>query len=75
MTYKGAELIGLNKGTLSPGADADICILDPDETWVVNRDNLKGKSTNTPWWQTEVKGRARRTIVGGKLVFDDGCFV
>ncbi|MCH2156671.1 MAG: dihydroorotase [Opitutales bacterium] len=75
MTYKGAELIGLNKGTLSPGADADICILDPDETWVVNRDNLKGKSTNTPWWQTEVKGRARRTIVGGKLVFDDGFFV
>ena len=58
MTYKGAELINLDRGHLSPGAVADIAILDPEEAWTVDRDTLKGKSTSSPWLGETLHGRA-----------------
>ncbi|MGB0371301.1 MAG: dihydroorotase [Opitutales bacterium] len=75
MTYKGADLINLDRGHLSVGAVADIALIDPSEQWTVDRDTLKGKSTNSPWLGQTLTGRVRTTIVEGQTVFKDGFFL
>ena len=72
LTYKGADLCNLDCGHLSAGTQADICLIDPNEEWTVNRDTLKGKSTNSPWFGKTLTGRPRTTIVAGKVVYNDG---
>lgn len=54
---------------LSVGARADLCVFDPEESWVVNENTLWGQCTDTPWLGREVQGRVRLTAVGGRLVF------
>jgi len=54
---------------LSVGARADLCVFDPEESWVVNEKTLWGQCTDTPWLGREVQGRVRLTAVGGRLVF------
>ena len=71
LTDKPAKLIGLDAGTLSDGAPADITLLDPDHQWTVNRDTLHGRSTNSPWIGKQLTGRAVATYVDGKKVFAD----
>ena len=38
-TVNPARLLGLNKGTLSVGADADVTVFDPEREWVFEREN------------------------------------
>jgi dihydroorotase len=62
-----AAILKLDKGTLSPGADADITIIDPSLEWTVDASQFKSKSKNTPFNGWVLKGKAVQTIVGGKL--------
>ncbi|MGB0413299.1 MAG: dihydroorotase, partial [Coraliomargarita sp.] len=64
------ELCKLEAGTLSTGANADICLFDPDEEWVVDPDKFFSKSRNCPWNGKTLKGKVKATILGGKQVFD-----
>jgi dihydroorotase len=41
LSSKPAELLGLPGGTLRPGAPADVVVIDPDEPWILDRDELK----------------------------------
>jgi dihydroorotase len=67
-----AKILGLdNKGCLSPGSDADITIIDPNEKWVYKREDIKSKSKNSPFIGRKFKGRVKYTVVGGKVVFGD----
>ncbi|CAI8325899.1 MAG: Dihydroorotase [Opitutia bacterium UBA7350] len=70
MTYKGAEICKLNAGTLSNGAPADICILDPEETWTVDPEQFFSHSSNCPWNGRKLRGRVKGTYVAGRQVFD-----
>ncbi|HKK19656.1 MAG TPA: dihydroorotase, partial [Opitutales bacterium] len=70
MTHKGAELCKLDAGTLSPGADADICLFDPDEEWTVDAKKFHSKSRNCPWDGRTLKGKVKSTFVAGTLVYD-----
>lgn len=66
-----AKLLGLdNKGALKVGADADITIIDLNKEWIVDSKELKSKSRNTPFDGWQMKGRAVKTIVGGKVVYE-----
>jgi len=56
-----------NGGTLSIGAVADVTIIDPDLEWTVDASQFLSKSKNTPFDGWKLKGKAVRTIVGGKL--------
>lgn len=49
MTVNPARILGLNKGTLQLGADADITVIDPDAQWTVDPSKFRSKSTNTPY--------------------------
>ncbi len=68
-TRRAARILGLPKGTLAPGADADITLFDPDEHWTVH-EPFQSRSTNTPWLGHELRGIVKRTIVAGKTVWD-----
>src|SRR3990170_181604 len=67
-----ARLLGLDcKGTLKVGADADIAIVDLEKEWVVDARLLKSKSKNTPFDGWKMKGKVVKTIVAGKVVYEE----
>ncbi len=71
MSCNPAVILGLDKsgrGTLKPGAVADVTIIDPKKKWTVDPMKLKSKSRNTTYAGWELKGRAADIIVGGKIV-------
>ena len=65
-TVAPAKLLGIQKGTLSVGADADVTVLDPDRQWVFERSQSASKSFNSPFLGWPLKGRAVMTIVKGR---------
>ena len=64
-----SKILGLERGTLKPGAIADITIIDPLKEWVVTAEKLQTKSKNTPFLGWQMKGAAAYTIVKGKVVY------
>ena len=70
LTSGPAAAFGLKKGTLAVGADADVVIVDQHEPWEVDPSKFKSKSRNTPYVGWKVKGRVKKTIVGGRIVFE-----
>jgi len=63
------------KGGLSPGADADIIIVDPNKEWILSADNLKSGSDYSIYEGRIVRGKAVKTFIRGKLVAEDGQLV
>ena len=69
-TANPAQLLHLPAGTLSVGATADVTLIDPELEWAVDANAFESLSRNTPFDGWKLKGRAVRTIVGGKTVWD-----
>jgi dihydroorotase len=69
LTVNPARILGIPKGTLALGADADVTIIDPDVRWTVDPAQFHSKSANTPFAGWELKGRADTVLVGGKVKF------
>ncbi len=72
MSCNPAKLLGLDSGTLSIGAEADVCIFDENTKWAVDREKLVSKGKNTPWHGKEMTGQVTHTIKAGRIVFDNG---
>jgi dihydroorotase len=68
LTIGPAQILKLNKGTLKPGADADLVIVDPKREWTVDASKLASRSKNTPFDGFKLTGKVLHTIVGGKIV-------
>src|SRR6516225_5152057 len=68
-TLEPARLLMLEAGTLSVGAPADVTFVDPNLEWMVRIDQFQSASRNSPFDGWKLKGRAVRTIVGGKTVW------
>ena len=73
MTIRPARVLGIPKGTLKIGADADVTIIDPDATWTVEPDALFSKSSNSPYLGETLYGRASTVIVSGIIKFKRNC--
>ncbi len=69
MTANPARILGIDRGTLSTGAHADITIIDPNRHWTVRVDEFKSKSRNCPYDGWELPARAVYTIVGGTIQY------
>ncbi|MGE0609751.1 MAG: dihydroorotase [Pirellulales bacterium] len=70
LTINPARILGINKGTLQVGADADVTIIDPTTPWKVDPRQFRSKSANTPFASWELRGRADKVIVGGVVKID-----
>jgi dihydroorotase len=68
-TSNPAKLLNLDRGTLSPGAVADVTIIDPGLEWTVDKEASFSRSRNTPFHGWNLRGRAVRTIVNGESVW------
>jgi dihydroorotase len=72
MTRRPAQVLGLEAGTLAPGAAADICLSDPAAQWRYDAKAGFSKSSNSPWSGETLTGQVKTTIVDGRIVFADG---
>jgi len=69
LTVRPAAVLSLPKGTLAPGADADVTLIDPEMEWTVDVRQFRSKSRNCPFDGWTVRGRAVTTIVGGRIKY------
>ena len=73
LTIRPARVLGISKGTLQIGADADVTIIDPDQTWTVDPKAFYSKSENSPYKGETLYGRAGTVIVSGSVKFERNC--
>jgi len=69
MTVNPAKILGINRGTLSPGRPADIIVVSKDKEWVVKKDSFHSKSKNSAFLGKTLKGVVECTILGGKIAY------
>jgi dihydroorotase len=70
MSTNPARILGLEKkGKIAVGADADLTILKLHQEVVVDKNQFRSKSRNTPFHGWKLKGAPVMTIVGGKIVY------
>jgi dihydroorotase len=67
MSTLPARILGVNRGTLRPGAIADITLIDPNLVWQVDVRKFCSKSVNSPFHGWTLSGRAVATIVAGRV--------
>ena len=67
-----ATAFGLPGGHLSPGAPADVTVVDPNAEWTVDPARLQSRSRNTPYAGMRMVGRVVHTFVGGRPVWFEG---
>ena len=70
LTTEPARVFGLKTGTLAPGADADVVIVDVQRGWEVDPTKFRSLSRNTPFTGWKVKGQVVTTLVAGRIVFE-----
>ncbi len=68
ITSRPAAVLGRGTGSLAVGEVADVCVFDPEASWVVAPAALKSQGKNTPYLGLEVQGRVRVTLLGGEIV-------
>jgi len=75
--FNPARIWGLypRKGALTPGADADIAIVDLTRIHTIEDAKLHSRSRISPWNGREAKGLPIHTIVRGRFVMKDRTLV
>ncbi len=67
-----AKLFGLeNKGTIAEGYDADIAIVNLDESFELKNEDLFYRHQHSPYVGMTFKGKVKTTIVNGEVVFEN----
>ncbi|KAA8385351.1 amidohydrolase family protein [Acetobacter sp. DmW_136] len=72
LTHRPAQLLGAECGTLAIGAAADLCLFDPEQSWLVEAGKLPGRAQNTPFDGRPLEGRVLGTWKAGRRVYEAG---
>jgi dihydroorotase len=64
-----AKILGINKGTLSVGSDADMIVVSADKEWIVKKENFLSKSKNSAFLGKKLSGIVEYTVLGGKIAY------
>ena len=73
LSWNPAQRFGLRgKGDIAVGYDADLALVDPDETFVVRAAESESRQGYTPFEGLELRGRVKSTFLRGRLVYDGG---
>jgi len=71
MTCKPASVIGIDKGTLTKGGQADITIIDPNADYKIDTSKFYSKSKNCPYNSWPVTAKVKQTILAGEIRYSD----
>ncbi len=69
LTDQPARILGVELGQLAPGAEADVCIFDPEQDWTLDPQSSVSLSHNTPYWQQTLTGQVSHTLLAGELTY------
>jgi len=75
LSWQPAAIAGLSDvhgGPIVEGRPANICVIDPHATWVVDPLQVASRSRNTPYAGRTLTGRVRHTFLWGEPVVLDG---
>jgi len=67
LTVKPANILQINKGSLREGADAELCVFDPEKEYVLNSSSLLSRGKNTPFDGHKMKGSVIATVFKGSI--------
>jgi dihydroorotase len=70
LTSAPARVVGLEAPRIRDGARADLVLIDPHARWTADREQLRSKSTNTPFLGQTVTGRVEMTVCEGRIVHE-----
>ncbi len=62
------------KGAIRVGADADLAIVDPERDWTLAEDDVQSRAGLSPYVGRRFHGAVVRTVVRGRVVWDEGAF-
>ena len=70
MSGNPARILGLKKGLLKTGYDADLTLIDPDEEWIVDSSKFYSKGKATPFEGKKLTGTVKGLFMAGRLVLE-----
>ena len=70
LTCNPSKILGINKGSLKLGNEADLCIVDIKKPWIVKQNLLKSKSKNTSIENRKLQGEVLKTFIKGEIAFE-----
>ena len=70
LSWRPAQILGIDGGRMAVGDVADICVFNPDEYWNVNPQEFLSAGKNTPFTGWDMKGRVHFTLSRGHVVFE-----
>ena len=71
LTVGPARCFSLPFGTLSPGAAADVAVVDAEREWKVDPQRFHSRSRNSPFAGWTLRGKVIKTFVAGRLVWEE----
>ncbi|SOC42519.1 allantoinase [Ureibacillus acetophenoni] len=75
MATNPAKVFGLaKKGNIAAGFDADIAIVNLNESFTLENDDLFYRHQHSPYVGMTFNGKVKTTIVNGEVVFENGAF-
>lgn len=66
MSLNPAKLLGIPRGTLQVGVEADVTVIDPQQAWTVTPSAFRSKSSNTPFGGKPMWGKVVQVFVAGE---------
>ena len=75
LSWRPAAIAGVaddHGGPVAEGHPANLCVIDPTATWMVDPAALASRSRNTPYAGRTLTGRVRHTLLRGEPVVVDG---
>ena len=72
MSGNPAKILHLEgRGSLAPGSEADVVIIDPEAEYVIDPSTFESRGKNTPFGGRKVKGQVLVTVCQGEIVYQD----
>ncbi|MCI5118797.1 MAG: dihydroorotase [Candidatus Electrothrix sp. LOE1_4_5] len=67
LSVQPAQILGVEGGTLSVGARADVTVIDPELRFTYTEEQVVSKSRNSPFLGEKLQGRSVYTVMGGRI--------
>lgn len=73
LTVNPARILHQDLGTLTAGKPADLTLVDLEQPFCFDKNQMASRSRNTPFDGWELYGRVRATLCAGRLTYDEFC--